>query len=126
MKHYLMPDGTILGLLPDGSQDRLAEGGRLLDAAELAQILEARRPAPSVPVAVSMRQARLALLQAGHLQGVEAAISGLPSPQKEAARIEWEYATEVRRDSPLLAMLADSLELESAELDALFLAGAAL
>lgn len=82
-------------------------------------------PAP-VPQSISMRQARLALLGAGLLTAIDAAIDALPSPQKEAARIEWEYATEVRRDNALLQALTPGLGLEAAALDALFVAGAAL
>lgn len=76
--------------------------------------------APATPVAVTMRQARLALLGAGLLDDVDAAINGLPSPQKEAARIEWEYAAEVQRNSGLVPMLGAALGLDDAGLDALF------
>ena len=69
---------------------------------------------------VSMRQARLALLQAGKLADVTTAINALPSPAKEAAQIEWEYATEVRRDSALMQQLAAAIGLTEADLDALF------
>ena len=79
-----------------------------------------------VPPAVTMRQARLALLGAGLLAGVDAAIDGLPSPQKEAARIEWEYATEVQRSSGLVPMMEVALGLDDAALDALFIEAAAL
>ncbi len=79
-----------------------------------------------VPVAVSMRQARLALLAAGLLQLVNAAIASLPGTEGEAARIEWEYATEVRRDSPLVAALAGPLNLGEAELNQLFISAAGL
>ena len=83
-------------------------------------------PALAVPSAVTMRQARLALLGAGVLAGVEAAINALPSPQKEAARIEWEYATEVQRSSGLVPMMGAALGLDDAALDALFIEAAAL
>lgn len=80
-------------------------------------------PAPSV---VTMRQARLALLGAGLLASVDAAIDSLPSPQKEAARIEWEYATEVQRSSGLVSMMGAALGLDDAGLDALFVAAASI
>ena len=48
-------------------------------------------PAPRVPAAVTMRQARLALLGANLLSSVDTAIDALPEPTKSAARIEWEY-----------------------------------
>jgi len=77
-------------------------------------------PPPGPPTVVTMRQARLALLGAGKLDDVAAAIAGLPSPQKEAAQIEWEYSTEVKRDSALVTQLAPALGLDEAALDALF------
>lgn len=74
-----------------------------------------------VPASVTMRQARLALLAAGLLDDVDAAIAAIPDPvQRKAAQIEWEYATEVRRESPMLAMLAPALGLDDAALDDLF------
>ena len=79
-----------------------------------------------VPSSVTMRQARLALLGAGLLASVDAAIDSLPSPQKEAARIEWEYATEVQRSSGLVPMMVVALGLDDAALDALFIGAAAL
>ena len=81
---------------------------------------------PHVPASVTMRQARLALLGAGLLASVDAAIDSLPSPQKEAARIEWEYATEVQRSSGLVPMMVVALGLDDAALDALFIEAAAL
>jgi hypothetical protein len=74
-----------------------------------------------IPVSVTMRKARLALLEAGKLHMVAPAIESLPSPQKEAAQIEWEYSQDVERASPLVAMMAQALDLDDAALDALFL-----
>lgn len=76
----------------------------------------------NVPQAVTMRQARLALLAAGHLAAVDAAIAAMD----DAVRIEWEYAHEVRRDSPLVAGMGAVLGLTGAQLDALFIAAGAL
>jgi hypothetical protein len=72
---------------------------------------------------VTMRQARLALLQRGLLSEVEALIAGLAD---DAARIEWEYATEVWRDNPLFIQAAGALGLSEQQIDQLFLAAAAL
>lgn len=76
---------------------------------------------PQVPGAVTMRQARLALLGAGMLEQIDTAINALPSPQKEAAKIEWEYSQEVQRHNGFVSVLAPALGLTSAQLDALFL-----
>ena len=95
--------------------------------AELAKIgLVKAADIAAVPAAVTMRQARLALLGAGLLAGVKAAINALPSKQKEAAKIEWEYATDVQRSSGLVLMMGAALGLDDAALDALFVAAAAL
>jgi len=85
-------------------------------------------PAPAqaiLPQTVTMRQARLALLEAGLLASVEAAIASMTGTEGEAARIEWEYATELRRDHPLVVSLVPALGLTDAQLDALFLSAAA-
>lgn len=82
--------------------------------------------APGVPRAVTMRQARLALLGAGLLTAVNDAVAAMPGAAGEAARIEWEYSQEVQRDKALVAALAPVLGFDDAQLDALFTAAAAL
>ncbi len=81
---------------------------------------------PVVPPSVTMRQARLALLGAGLLDDIDAAINALPSPQKEAARIEWEYSQEVHRHNGFVSVLAPLLGLTEAQTDALFLVAGGL
>ena len=83
-------------------------------------------PAPLVPQVVTMRQARLALLGAGKLAAVEAAINGLPEPSKSAARIEWDYSNEVQRHNGLVPMLGPALGLTTAQIDQLFIAAGGL
>jgi len=79
-----------------------------------------------VPRSVTMRQARLALLGAGKLAAVEAAIAALPEPAKTAALIEWEYSNEVQRHNGFVSQLAPLLGMTEAQLDALFIQAAAL
>lgn len=74
-----------------------------------------------VPQVVSMRQARLALLAAGHLTAADAAATSIGG----AAQIEWDYATEVRRDHPLIAGISTALGLSEEQIDDLFIAAAA-
>lgn len=81
---------------------------------------------PYTPEVVSRRQARRALLDAGLLDKVEPAISAMPSPQREIAMIEWQDATEFRRDHFLIAQLGASLGLSGTSIDTLFIAAAAL
>lgn len=78
------------------------------------------------PQPITMRQVRLALLQAGLLSNVEAAIAALPEPERTAAHIEWEYATEMKRDHTLISTLAVGLGLSAEQIDNLFQAAVAL
>ena len=81
------------------------------DAELLQQIEDAK------PKVVTMRQARLALLQSGLLATIETAIA---NGTDEAMKIEWEYATEVRRDWGSLITLVTQLGITDLQLDALF------
>ena len=75
----------------------------------------------AVPVSVTPRQAKLALLSAGLLDAVEAAIEAIADPAtKRVAQIEWEYAQEVRRDWPLLNQVAAGMGMTDAQIDDLF------
>jgi len=68
------------------------------------------------PSIVSMRQARLALLQSGLLSTVNAAIAA----GGDADKIEWEYAADVDRNSPLVQNMKVGLNLSDTDLDNLF------
>lgn len=83
-------------------------------------------PPPTIPQSVTMRQARLALMGAGKLATINAAIAGMAGVQGEAARIEWEFSSEVKRNQPLVMSMGQALGLTAAQLDALFIAAAAL
>lgn len=85
-------------------------------------IEDAAPPQNIVPSVVSMRQARLALLQAGLLATVDAAVAA----GGEADQITWEYATEVDRNSPLVVNMSAALNLSSQQLDNLFTLAATL
>lgn len=82
---------------------------------------------PAVPQQVTMRQARLALLGAGLLDDVDAAIASVPDPvQRKAAQIEWEYASTVERQSAFVQQLAAGLGLSAEQMDDLFVQAAKL
>jgi hypothetical protein len=84
----------------------------------------ARHPVPQM---VTMRQGRLALLGAGLLDQVDAALAAIPdATQRRAAQIEWEYAQTIDRPSAWVANLSAALSLTDEQLDALFVAAAAL
>lgn len=76
---------------------------------------------PAVPVSISPLQARRALLAAGLLDDVEAALAEAP----RETQLAWEYAVEVRRDDPMLFSVAAALGLTAGQVDALFLAAVA-
>jgi hypothetical protein len=93
---------------------------------EVADHLAPDAPSVEVPQKVTMRQARLALLTAGLLDDVESAIDALPEPPRKAARIEWEFSSEVYRDRDFVLMLGQVLGLDSEEMDDLFITAATL
>jgi hypothetical protein len=64
---------------------------------------------------ITPRQARLKLLEANLLDNLETVIT-----TNRAWQIEWEYATEVRRDSPLIEAVAVQAGLTSEQIDQMF------
>lgn len=79
-----------------------------------------------VPQSVTMRQARLALLNAGLLTEVNSAVAGMSGAAGDAARIEWEFSSMVERHKVLVTSLGTVLGLSDAQLDALFINAATL
>lgn len=64
---------------------------------------------------ITMRQARLYLLSIDRLAEVNQLVSG-----NEAWKIEWEYATDILKTSPLVVAMCSALRLTEAELDVVF------
>ena len=75
--------------------------------------MRARNP---VPQQVTMRQARLALLNAGLLDDVEVVIAAAG----REAQLEWEYAAAVDRSNPAVAAVQQQEALTDAQIDDLF------
>ena len=88
-------------------------------------IIDSYVETPFVPPQVDMRQARLALLGAGLLDKVTAAIAALPAQQAAVFNIWWDYSTTVERASPQVAEMSAALGLTDAQVDQLFIAAAA-
>ena len=75
-----------------------------------------------VPPSISARQARLWLIRNGiTLVTVDQTIASIPDAiTRESVRVEWEYGTEVHRDSPFVSQLGATLGLTTERLDAAF------
>ena len=73
----------------------------------------ARNP---VPQQVTMRQARLALLNAGLLDNVEVVVAAAG----REAQLEWEYAAVVDRSNPAIAAVQQQQGMTDAQIDDLF------
>lgn len=69
-----------------------------------------------IPKSITMRQARLYLLNLGLLDEVEVIVS-----KNKAWQIEWEYANEVLRTNQLISALQQSLNLSDIDVDTMFI-----
>ena len=76
----------------------------------------------SVPQVVTRRQARRALAIFGVLDLIQASIDAIPDETaRTLAQIDWDDATEFKRDDETLQMLAGALGLTGSQLDDLFI-----
>ena len=79
-------------------------------------LMESQPKVEPIPTSITPRQARLKLLEASLLDNLEAVIT-----TNRAWQIEWEYATEVKRDSPLIDAVASEAGLTSEQIDQMFI-----
>jgi hypothetical protein len=123
MKHYKDQNNNIYAY-EEGQTPR--EGLTEISDTERDAIIEQKRAEAqaaleaTVPEAVSMRQARLALHQMNLLNKVDAAIAKLPAAKAEEAQIEWEYSTSIERSNALAQTIGALMDLTEVELDDLF------
>lgn len=82
--------------------------------------------AASLPKTIKMRQVRIALHRAGLLTQAIEAIAAMTGDAGLEARIEWEFADEVNRDSPLVQGISSQLGISDEMLDELFKTAASL
>lgn len=78
----------------------------------------------NVPQEITMRQARLVLLQYGLLDKIDTIIASLPGAEGRAAKIEWEYGTVIKRTSPLVLAMSSQAGLTEEQLDQMFILAA--
>lgn len=135
MRHAIIDSGVVVNVTVADEEFGVSQGwvqipdgfgiGALYDGEIFSHPVVEPEPDP-IPTVVSMRQARLALHAHGWLPLIDGAIDDLTEPQKTQARIEWEYAQTVNRDSPIVVMLSAELGMTEEQLDLLFTAAAAL
>ena len=114
-----LPQGLASAVLSEADASAIREGRATWDA-ETRSVVTLP---PVVPESVTPYQFRVALLRAGvSLAQVDAMIDALPQPQRDEARVAWEYGLEVRRDHPLIAQFAAALEMDDIAVDAAFVA----
>lgn len=82
-------------------------------------------PGPDpVPYEIDRAQLRLALTDT-QIDTVQTALAGLPAAARRRFTIEWQHRATIRRDSALAKAMGTALGLSDAQLDTLFIAGAA-
>jgi hypothetical protein len=108
--------------------DEACQKQRDMTPAEIAQreIDIAAAAVPVVPQEVPMLNARLALIDDGHLAAVEAYADAMPGIEGEKARAFLKHAQTVRRDHYLVEVMRVLRELTHAQVDSLFIRAAAI
>ena len=96
---------------PDGTEVPLEQYCKTL---EIGAYIEPEPIIISTQV-ITMRQARLQLLEVGLLDDVEALVA-----LDRKSQIEWEYASEVYKQSPLIETVKGGLNLTDTQIDNMF------
>ena len=102
---------------PDGTEVPLEQYCKTL---EIGAYIEPE-PIIIIPKVITMRQARLQLLEVGLLDDVEALVA-----LDRKSQIEWEYASEVYKESPLIESVKGALNLTDKQIDDMFIAASKL
>ena len=97
---------------PDGTEVPLEHYCKSL---EIGAYIEPE-PIIIIPQVITMRQARLQLLEVGLLDDVEALVA-----LDRKSQIEWEYASEVYKQSPLIKAVKGALNLTDKQIDEMFI-----
>lgn len=122
--HYKAPDNSIHYierafeyLLPPGCVPISDEEAEALRQTQILSKAQERKTPVTV---VTMRQARLALLNVGLLGMVNDAIAAMQGAEGDAARIEWEFSSTVDRGKTFVQSISSALGLSESQLDELF------
>lgn len=123
----------VYGWIPFTASPDDAEGAELYaqavdgDFGIIAPYVEPEPLPPQVPNTVTRRQARQALLIAGHLSSVQPAIDAIPDElQRGMVQIEWDDSQTFERQRPTLIALATAIGMDSEAIDNLFIQAAQL
>ena len=83
---------------------------------DIDEVAKAEYEKSLIPKTITLRQARLYLLSIGLLDDLENIIN-----QNRAYQIEWEYANQIERESPLVSIMGQTLVLTSSDIDNMFM-----
>ena len=109
------------GTCADDADTSLPGVLEVIDQAGYEAALAGEMTARRAKLVVTMRQARRALLDAGLLDQVDAAIAAIAdATERRQAEIDWEYATTVERLWPWVQTLEAALGLTAEAMDGLF------
>ena len=102
---------------PDGTEVPLEQYCKTLEIGAYTE----PEPIIIIPQVITMRQARLQLLDLELLDDVEALVA-----LDRKSQIEWEYASEVYRQSPLITSVKEAIGLTDKQIDDMFIAASKL
>lgn len=127
--HVIDSDGTVintilvsdLNFIPNLIDARL--GGKIGDRWTGVEFVIVQ-PATPVPQVITKRQGKIILSRYNLLDTVLAALAAMEGQEGVEARIDFEDATEWRRDWPILLSLSQSLGLSTSQIDQMFIEGA--
>lgn len=81
---------------------------------------------PPIPMRISQRQLRLALLGLGVLDSIHTMLDSFQEPLRSQVLIEWEFASYIDRFHPLFLSVLPSLNMTEQDLDNLFISASSL
>ncbi|WP_323594435.1 hypothetical protein [Aliarcobacter butzleri] len=114
-EYYKNSNGDVFPLSPLDIQNGRNKDLIKMTQAEIEAFINPPKEIEKVTV-ITLRQARLHLLSLDLLDDLENIIN-----QNRAYQIEWEYANQIERESPLVKILGQALELDDVAIDNMFI-----